>query len=115
MPIPSNWHIKVELKLAALAQENSVMTYLDMVTYADIPSPHRIHQLAEFLEDLIKIDITLGQPIRAARIVSKTNHLPADGFFEYLARHGYVPSAGETRGDFHQRLLLEQGLAQNAN
>ncbi len=81
------------------------MTYLDMATHADIPSPYRIHQLAEFLEQLIAIDINLGLPIRAARVVSKKDGLPAQGFFDCLAQHGCLPSKGETPAVFHQRLL----------
>ena len=99
------WHINVEMILSRLQRDGQVMTYLDMVTEADIPSPYRIHQLAEFLETLIKRDIRLGQPIVAARVVSKRHGLPADGFFDCLDAEGVLPRDDENRTAFHQRLL----------
>lgn len=100
-----NWHIKVETKLAELAAKRTVMTYLEMVEFADIPSPYRIHQLTEFLENLIRRDIQLGQPLRAGFVVSKTDNLPADGFFDCVAQNGIQARSDETRAAFHQRLI----------
>ena len=107
MPKSENWQIMVEVKLAQLTQDKHVMTYLEMATYADIPSPHRIHQLAEFLEQLIATDVKLHQPIRAARVISKRNGIPAEGFFDCLAQHGRTAKPNQTRQEFHLSLLAE--------
>lgn len=101
----NQWQVKVEVMLARLHEDDLLITYLEMVEATEIPSPYRIHQLAEFLEDLIRRDVTLGQPIRAARVVSKRDRLPADGFFDCLSDAGVAPEEGESRADFHQRLL----------
>ena len=101
----NQWQVKVEVMRARLHEDDLLITYLEMVEATEIPSPYRIHQLAEFLEDLIRRDVTLGQPIRAARVVSKRDRLPADGFFDCLSDAGVAPEEGESRADFHQRLL----------
>lgn len=102
-----DWQVAVEVKLAELARDKRTMTYLEMVDYAAIPSPHRIHHLTAFLETLILRDVQLGQPIRAAFIVSKTDGLPADGFFDCLDAQKITPKHNETRKAFYQRLIRE--------
>ena len=105
----NQWQNKVELMLSRLKEDRQVMTYLEMAEYAEIPSPYRIHQLAEFLEGLVTRDIRLGQPIMALRVVSKRGGIPADGFFDHLAAEGVMPQNGESRADFYQRLCEEAG------
>ena len=105
MKTSDGWQNKVEIKLAELAFEGRMMTYLEMAEHADIPSPYRIHQLAEFLEELIRLDAPLGRPIRAAFIVSKKDKLPADGFFNCLSENGMTAMPDETRAAFHHRLI----------
>ena len=100
-----DWHIKVELKLAELLRGKQPITYLEMAEFAGIPSPHRIHQLTDFLEQLIRRDVQLGQPVRAAFVVSKTSGLPADGFFDCLKGEGVSPAPSESRAAFYQRLI----------
>jgi hypothetical protein len=107
MAIHTDWQIKVEAMLTTLARENRLITYLEMAEYASIPSPSRIHQLTQFLEDLIARDAKLGQTIRAARVVSKKDGLPANGFFDCLAKNGMMPTGDEDRIAFHKRLLFE--------
>jgi hypothetical protein len=107
MATPADWQIKVEAMLTTLARENRLITYLEMAEHASIPSPHRIHQLTQFLEDLIARDAKLGQPIRATRVVSKKDGLPADGFFDCLVKNGMMATGDEDRIAFYKRLLCE--------
>jgi hypothetical protein len=107
MTTPADWQIKVETMLATLFREDRLVTYLEMADYAAIPPPQRIRQLTEFLENLIARDVNLGQPIRAARVVSKKDGLPADGFFDFLAERGMTATVDEDRIAFHKRLLCE--------
>ena len=42
------------------------MTYRDLATLAEVPPPHRIHDLTLALEDLIREDHRAGRPLLAA-------------------------------------------------
>ena len=91
---------------AAISSGNTI-TYKSLAADAVIPSPHTIHQLTVFLEELIDADIALGLPIRAAVVVSRTNNIPGDGFFIKLADCGVLPNDGEDNLSFHQRLISQ--------
>jgi len=100
-----NWQARVEMHLARLASEGRTITYVALAEEAGIPSPHRIHQLTGFLETLMESDARLGLPLRAAIVVSRTDGLPGDGFFDKLEELGLMPKT-EDRRRLHQRLIL---------
>lgn len=99
------WKAKAELILAQCAREKRVILYKDLAAEAMIPPPQTIHQLTGFLEDLTRIDVQLGQPIRAAVVVSRATSLPGDGFFEHLITLNQDENLN--RHDWHQKLLAE--------
>lgn len=101
-----DWQNHVLAILASLAASRQTITYADLADLAALPSPHRIHKLADYLEQLIAEDITASRPVRAAVVISKRDHgLPADGFFDCCSGHGLIPDTGESRQAFHTRLL----------
>ena len=101
-----DWQNHVLAILASLAASRQTITYADLADLAALPSPHRVHKLADYLEQLIAEDITASRPVRAAVVISKRDHgLPADGFFDCCSGHGLIPDTGESRQAFHARLL----------
>ena len=52
----SSWQSKVDMLLDVLIASAQTITYDEMATQADIPAPHRIHQLTSYLETLIEDD-----------------------------------------------------------
>ena len=102
----NEWQNHVLSILASLAISRQTITYAELADLAALPSPHRIHKLAHYLEELIAKDIASGHPIRAAVVISKRDHgLPADGFFDCCQSHGLTPAGKENRNAFHARLL----------
>lgn len=77
-----NWQIKIDMLIAVLITSAQTITYDELARQAEIPAPHRIHQLTNYLEALIADDAQNNQPIRAAVVISKIRHLPAPGFFD---------------------------------
>lgn len=102
-----DWKAKAELIIQATISSRTTITYKTLAADAGIPSPHTIHQLTMFLEDLIDADAALGLPIRASVVVSRTNNIPGDGFFIKLKACGIIPTAGEDSASFHQRLISQ--------
>jgi len=100
----SDWEAQVELWLARLAQDRQTITYAALAEKAGIPAPHRIHKLTAFLETLMEIDARLEMPQRSAVVVSRTNGLPGNGFFDKLHELGLM-SAEENRHDLHNRMM----------
>ena len=103
----AGWKVKAELIVQATISSRTTITYKNLAADAGIPSPHTIHQLTLFLEELIDKDIALGLPIRAAVVVSRTNNIPGEGFFIKLADCGVLPKDGEDNASFHQRLISQ--------
>ena len=66
-----NWQDRAVMMLAILAEQAKTMSYDDFAAASDVPAPHRIHKLTDFLEELIARDIADKKPIRAAVVVSK--------------------------------------------
>lgn len=97
------WTIRAELIIADCINKGEVIAYAALAEAAMVPSPHRIHQLTSWLEELIRRDANLGLPIRAAVVVSKTNGLPGPGFFDVLDETGLAP--GDDPAARHQHLL----------
>ena len=98
-----DWQNRVVMMLAILAKEAKIMGYDEFATGANIPAPHRIHKLTDFLEELIAEDVAQSAPIRAAVIVSKVTRIPASGFFIKLEACGYDKSDDEAQT--HRALL----------
>ena len=74
-------------------RRQSCITYAALAERAEIPSPHRIHKLTEFLEQLIDTDSAQNRPLRAALVISKTGtQLPARGFFLHCEARGLFSS-----------------------
>ena len=82
------WQARVEMHLAILGKKAETITYEALARSADIPAPHRIHKLTNFLESLIAEDISANSPIRAALVISKVRGLPAPGFFDAIRACG---------------------------
>ena len=92
-----NWQDRAVMMLAILAEQAKTMSYDDFATASDVPAPHRIHKLTDFLEELIARDIADKKPIRAAVVVSKVTNRPARGFFETVIAQG-----GDFKDLYHQ-------------
>lgn len=92
-----NWQDRAVMMLAILAEQGKTMSYDDFATASDVPAPHRIHKLTDFLEELIARDIADKKPIRAAVVVSKITNRPARGFFETVIEQG-----GDFKDLYHQ-------------
>lgn len=101
-----NWKTRVELRLDQLAKDKKTITYAILAEQTGIPSPHRIHKLTIFLESLMEIDARLEMPQRSAVVVSRTNGLPGNGFFDKLYELGLM-TADENRQNLHDRLMAE--------
>lgn len=84
-----DWQQRAEMMLLILAQKAQTITYDRLASQCDVPAPHRIHKLTNFLETLTAQDIEARQPIRAALVISKVRGRPADGFFDCLEACGY--------------------------
>ena len=101
------WQQKTHAILAECARAKATITYLQLAEQAEIPSPHRIHQLTTFLEALIAIDAAGGHPLRAAVVVSKGGEkIPAKGFFDCCQHCGILREDSESDAAFHARLLV---------
>ena len=101
-----HWQQKVLDILLSLAQNQQTITYADLADLAAIPSPYRIHQLAEFLEHLIAEDARAKLPLRAAVVISKTARaIPAEGFFDCCQSHQITHQTGEDDTAMYTRLL----------
>jgi alkylated DNA nucleotide flippase Atl1 len=101
-----HWQKKVLDILRSLAQNRQIITYADLADLAAIPSPHRIHQLAEYLEHLIAEDAKAKRPLRAAVVISKTSRaIPAEGFFDCCEAHFISRQSHEDAAAMHARLL----------
>ena len=100
----SSWQSKVDMLLDVLIASAQTITYDEMATQADIPAPHRIHQLTSYLETLIEDDGAQQRPIRASVVVSKVRLIPAPGFFDAL-RPYIEPQNHLDEPGLHQHLL----------
>ena len=100
------WQQKTYAILAECAGAKATITYLQLAEQAEIPTPHRIHQLTTFLESLIATDAESNRSLRAALVVSKGGEkIPAKGFFDCCQQCGILREDGESDGAFHTRLL----------
>ena len=101
--------MKVDLLLDSLCLSGKCITYAEMAEAASIPSPHKIHKLTEFLEDLMHRDIASGNPMRAAMVISKVRGMPAPGFFSLAKALGQYDGAdtGQEAALFHQTCLKD--------
>ncbi len=100
------WQQKVQDILLSLAKHRQTITYADLAELAAIPSPYRIHKLAEYLEHLIAEDAQDRRPLRAAVVISKTSRrIPAEGFFDCCEKHLIHHQRGEDDAAMHARLL----------
>jgi hypothetical protein len=84
--------------------KRETITYLDAANAIGVVAPQRIHQVTQLLEALIEHDHEMGQAIRAALVVSRTNTgLPGDGFFLKAQALGLM--SGVSAPVFHQQCL----------
>ncbi len=85
-------------------RNRETITYLEAADAIAVAAPQRIHQVTQLLEALIEHDHSLGQPIRAALVVSRTKGgLPGEGFFLKARALGLMSSVSAQ--DFHQQCL----------
>lgn len=103
----SAWQDNILKILAQHAHHQSCITYAALAHQAEIPAPHRIHQLTTFLETLTAQDVSFNRPIRAAIVISKTGTgLPADGFFIQCAELGIFSAENfPSKQHFHHHCL----------
>lgn len=82
--------------LEEVARKGDVVTYQALATSAGINPPHSIHKTTTAVEDLIAEDHRAGAPLLGALVVSRTNGIPAPGFFGCLTTHGryFGPDVG---------------------
>jgi len=99
-----DWHLKTEMTLLILAQKAEMITYDALANAVDVPAPHRIHKLTNYLEELIEQDIAQGAPIRAAIVISKIRGLPAPGFFDMLDKCHMSYDKTDKLGSHHKLL-----------
>ena len=81
------------------------MTYRDLAILAEVPPPHRIHDLTLALEDLIREDHRAGRPLLAALAVSRAGPgLPGRGYFLLLNELGryHGPGSGPEAAAEHR-------------
>ncbi len=92
-------------------QTSTPLTYQELALGAQIPPPHRIHKLTMWLEQTMEADSASSRPMRAVIVVSKTNHLPASGFFDKACDLGVLDWDADLPA---RRLWYKQHLAQAA-
>ena len=97
----TSWQNHVDNILFYAARERRCISYADLARQAQIPAPHTIHKLTEYLEYLIKEDAQALRPLRASVAVSKVRQgLPANGFFMLCTEIGLMPPDMD-RQQFH--------------
>ena len=99
------WQGAAEAVIGDRIRRRLTITYAELAEAADIPPPHRIHKLTEWLETLMEKDRVLDRAPRAAVVVSKTDGLPGRGFFEKLEQLEW-PDSGDP--DTLHAVFLEQ-------
>ena len=102
--VTKDWTQTLRDTLAELAEASHTVRYADLAERIGVPPPHRIHKLAEALEDLMREDYEAGRPFAAAVVVSKVRDgLPAPGFFELARDLGryFGPPDGDQARLFH--------------
>ena len=107
-PAPPDWHHRAEMALVSTIAANRLITYAELADAAVIPAPHRINKLTIWLEGLLAQDHAAGQPLRAARVISRSRGgLPAPGFFIKCTALGIYdgPVDGPRAQQFHLNLL----------
>ena len=104
------WQNRAEMALASATSRGRIVTYAEMADAADIPAPQRIHKLTLWLEKTMRQDHAVGQPLRAALVISRNrNGLPAPGFFLLCQELGIYQGA-ETGADatqFHKTMIAD--------
>ena len=103
-----DWHHRAQMALASTIAANRLITYAELADAAAIPAPHRINKLTIWLEDLLEQDHGANQPLRAARVISRSRGgLPAPGFFLKCQALGIYdgPVDGPRAQQFHLNLL----------
>jgi hypothetical protein len=104
----SDWQRRAEMALASVAAADRLVTYAELAESAQVPPPHRINKLTTWLEGLLEQDHNAGQPLRAARVISRSRGgLPAPGFFIKCTELGLYqgPVKGPQAHVFHLNLL----------
>ena len=77
--------------LEELARTGQTLTYIEMADRLDLQGAHRITRLALMLEEVMSLDASHGEPLRAALVVSRcAPHLPRPGFFDCARRLGLL-------------------------
>jgi len=103
-----DWQLRAEMALNAAVAGRHLVTYAELADAANIPPPHRIHKLAEWLETLIETDHKAATPLRAAWVISRNrNQLQAPGFFMKCQELGVYdgPAKGAIARAFHHSLI----------
>ena len=106
--VADGWYGRAEMALASAMVANRLITYAELADAANIPPPHRINQLTQWLESLMERDHAAGQPLRAAWVISRSRgNMPAPGFFMKCTQLGIYdgPTNGPLAQTFHVNLL----------
>jgi len=107
-PIKHDWQRRAEMALNTAIAGGHLITYAELADAAQIPAPHRIHQLTAWLETLIETDHKAAHRLRAAWVISRRrDQLPAPGFFMKCQEIGLYdgPFQGSEAASFHRQLL----------
>ena len=105
-----DWQQRASLALDSAIASRHLVSYAELADAAQIPTPHRIHKLTEWLEKLVVIDHQSAKPMRAAWVVSRQRgRIPAPGFFMKCREIGLYdgPVKGSKAEAFHRKLLQQ--------
>ena len=103
-----SWHVRAEMALAAAAAADRLITYAELADAAGIAGQHRIHRLTVWLESRLEAEVTAGDRMLSARVISRARGgLPAPGFFMKCAALGIYdgPPDGPQACAFHLNCL----------
>ena len=103
-----SWHVRAEMALAAAAAADRLITYAELADAAGIAGQHRIHRLTVWLESRLEAEVTAGDRMLSARVISRARGgLPAPGFFMKCAALGIYdgPPDGPQAYAFHLNCL----------
>ena len=105
-----DWQRRASIALDSAIASRHLISYAELADTAQIPSPHRIHELTIWLETLIADDHQSAKPLRAAWVVSRQRgQIPAPGFFMKCQEIGLYdgPVKGAQAEAFHRTLLAQ--------
>ena len=89
VPITQPLAGRIRIQLQRLAARGEPITYKALAEILEVEPPHRIHQVTEALEWLMREDAANEHPFIAALVISRARgRLPAAGFFDIAKELG---------------------------